>query len=391
MYRDVVTAEWNSAPTESLTRFESEVFDEDSLEHNVLTRAIMPTVNAALAKARRVLKMSSAFDLNFGRSGRCFQPSWVRIKPDWALCSEAHKASEAPGRYQNLLPGDTKPSIKWNSTGYSYDHRQWRGPVCQILHYCDSTKRRYGFIVTDAEVVVFRCSREVIESGRALARPPRTMVSPGHYRDVSGSSAMSALSDSMQRASLGPVSSPYQPTETGNEYHPLEYQAIPWANCGDGKRQLTVRLSLLYLALMAGYGPSNIQSEYPSMDSWCLFETGVYAHNTTGETTKKRPSGAKIEYYDPSAAGAVWEMVGGERCLTRSSAYTLPVDRRENMYYYYDHDSGERVFLTEGHTVYDQHRNEFGFFRGLLWVTFAEKELEDERRERDSARKRRKK
>ena len=52
--------------------------------------------------------------------------------------------------------------------------------------------------------------------------------------------------------------SSYQNTESGTEFTPIEYRAIHWANRGDERKQLTVRLGHFYLAMMVGYGPTSI-------------------------------------------------------------------------------------------------------------------------------------
>jgi len=52
--------------------------------------------------------------------------------------------------------------------------------------------------------------------------------------------------------------SSYHNTESDTEFVPIEYGAIPWANHADGRKQLTLRLGLFYLAMMAGYGLTSI-------------------------------------------------------------------------------------------------------------------------------------
>ncbi|KAK0629942.1 hypothetical protein B0T17DRAFT_527065 [Bombardia bombarda] len=369
LYKDIVDAEWRDPPavTET-TRFDRRIFDEDSLEHNILSKTLLPLVNAALRHARRVLGLDRSFDLDLGRAGRCYyNPSGDgRFSPDWSLCSEKRVASAVA--YENLLPGDTKLSRKWHSTYYIDDTAQWRDPMRQVLHYCDKSGVRYGFILTELELAVFRYTREAIGpgigGGGGGQRPRGQQQLPtGSYRVVSGSSDTSKLSDALQNTSLS--SNSYQPTDSGGEYLSVEYRVIPWTNHGDGKRHLTVRLALFYLSMMAGLGPSAIQTEYPSFDSWFCLDNGGFMHNTTGRIEKKLPPNAVVQYLDPATSRPEWVTLEGVQYLTRASVRTLGVDR--NQYYYVD-EGNNRVYVTKDVDVYDRESEQLGCFDGLAWM-----------------------
>ncbi|KAM7195181.1 hypothetical protein V8F33_006855 [Rhypophila sp. PSN 637] len=115
---------------------------------------------------------------------------------------------------------------------------------------------------------------------------------------ASSSTDISKLSDRLQNTSLG--GSSYQATDSGAEYHPVDYQAIPWTNHGDGKKTLTVRLALFYLSMRAGFGPAEIQTAYPPFNSWTCRDDGTLMHNTTGKVIKRTASpDAILCYYDP--------------------------------------------------------------------------------------------
>ncbi|KJF61535.1 uncharacterized protein CIMG_03634 [Coccidioides immitis RS] len=76
----------------------------------------------------------------------------------------------------NRCPGDTKLSTKWQSTGDSTkEHYFW--PFAQIINYSGKTwNTRYGYLITQRELVVLRISRAVIGSGIAQTRSSRTPV-----------------------------------------------------------------------------------------------------------------------------------------------------------------------------------------------------------------------
>jgi hypothetical protein len=49
------------------------------------------------------------------------------------------------------------------------------------------------------------------------------------------------------------------------EYEDPEYAVVPWAVRGPNR--LTVKLSLWWLAIMATYGPTDIDYEYPGLNT----------------------------------------------------------------------------------------------------------------------------
>lgn len=365
LFKDDVEKPWRD-PTKQveLTSFDTEPYDEDSLEHGVLTKALFPSVNAALKHSHNE---ASATLVEYGRSGRTSYdaPSDEgKGRPDWALCSQGSKLES--GFYPNFAPGDTKLAKKWHSKlELPKNHAPWVSPVSQVLHYCHLSKSRYGFIITDYEVVVFRCSIEPTGPSGMASRPIRESAASQSYHHDSSTSDPD-ISDMMQNTSLE-YSSYYQSSDSGDEFCPVEYRAIPWTNHGDGRAQLTIRLALFYLAKMAGFGQIAIQYEYPAFDSWCWFpEDGLYMHNTTGRKSKKMPSHGSLQHFDPSNAGPQFAEIDGLLYLTRASAITLNIDRRTSQYYY-NPESGEVVYLDSQVWVYDEQFQDFGFFNGVRW------------------------
>lgn len=123
-------------------------------------RTVLPPVNAALQHALQYRKLGQAFSLSLSRAGRTYyEPGGDtrRFKPDWPVCAAGRVSTFEDGsyRYLNLLPGDSKLSNKWNSSFYESmeDRAYWEDPVRQIVHYCINSDSRYGFIITDEELV----------------------------------------------------------------------------------------------------------------------------------------------------------------------------------------------------------------------------------------------
>jgi hypothetical protein len=101
-----------------------------------------------------------------------------RLLPDWA--GVYGYITEKGERRTNILPGDTKVSYKWKSreieTGVIYKNDtipEWLWPIMQVFTYCIRGNSRYGYIITDEEVVVMRVrgpanTQESFDSGSAV-------------------------------------------------------------------------------------------------------------------------------------------------------------------------------------------------------------------------------
>lgn len=76
-----------------------------------------------------------------------------RFRPDTAYFDPARRSPP------NRAPGDIKPSWKWNTAqaqGRRYAVEQHKQVFAQVNFYMRQHRTRYGFILTDRELVVFR-------------------------------------------------------------------------------------------------------------------------------------------------------------------------------------------------------------------------------------------
>jgi hypothetical protein len=135
--------------------------DESALEKAYVSQWTYPIINHALSHAQ-----SQAKDLGIrppfvglAPGGNAKRTS--RNKPDWAgiRTTLPHNSK----RTLNIIPGDTKVSYKWRSTQIvpkiidKNDLTQnWLWPLRQIFTYCLDSNTRYGYIISDEEVVAFR-------------------------------------------------------------------------------------------------------------------------------------------------------------------------------------------------------------------------------------------
>ncbi|KAI0399871.1 hypothetical protein F4802DRAFT_620682 [Xylaria palmicola] len=173
---------------------------------------------------------SMYFSKNRGQ-GHVLNHKNVEQKPDWCLSRVwNHKINRL---CKNYLPGDSKPAKKWNSEwiGSQYmPHKKKSNEVlAQINKYMSLCETRYGFIISEHEVVAMRLSKCKHEK---------------EVPDNNQESLEELESDENEEAAqFGTL---------------LEYCPIPWATSGTGN--LTVNLSLWWLSVLA-FQENSIQDE----------------------------------------------------------------------------------------------------------------------------------
>ncbi|OJD18202.1 hypothetical protein AJ78_01760 [Emergomyces pasteurianus Ep9510] len=77
------------------------------------------------------------------------------FKPDTAYYALALAYGTGPNR----APGDIKPSWKWNTalrTGYPNQRAEFKQALSQVNYYMNQHKTRYGFLITNLELVAIR-------------------------------------------------------------------------------------------------------------------------------------------------------------------------------------------------------------------------------------------
>ena len=273
IYKDDLAILCDKPTPAHLSSYDLEIWNEDCL-HDVLRADNMRLVNLALqlACARRRIHVP-----HLGRGSRCGNY-------DWALVCYSNR--DEWDRYANIMPGDTKLNNKWHPDLIISNFKEWKLPVSQISGYMTDTGVRYGFLISDAYLVVFRISISPTGPGLASTRQPRPREQFTSSPDISG---ISSMEDSMTNLAVN--DSTFEADELEGEYNNPEYRAIPWSNYGKGG--LTVNLGLWALAMMAHTSDYKISTEYPPLNNWTKTHKG-YVNNTSGRTEKKLPKGAVL-------------------------------------------------------------------------------------------------
>lgn len=274
-------------------------------------------VTEALAIAqnflRRHLDLPSYQQVFMVRGGQADYPaSSATLRPDWAGVQRMQlHASKA----RNILPGDTKMEGKWSSRSIevgtvaeAHMDNDWIEPIKQVYTYCLRAKSRYGYIITEKELVVVRI------------RPATAgdFISPGNSQETyHGAQPSTVRKSRFLKSAKQPPSSP-----SGRIFRSgtLEYKAIPWKEKDSlspgGQQTLTINLALWWLHLMASENNS-IKDTYPSLpgSSW------VPQTMTSNDGSKRRK---RDEFKADSESDQ--EDIGAHRRSTRQQTKSLRTD-----------------------------------------------------------------
>ncbi|KAF5021076.1 hypothetical protein F66182_6909 [Fusarium sp. NRRL 66182] len=292
IYQEVLASRWKHPPSiPQGSPYDHEIRDERSLDI-FLAKFMWPIINGALERASHVYKWNpEVFYLGPG--------GWTGDQ-DWSQVSK-HQMSQ--GKYLCLLPGDSKLSGKWSpgmrESPSEHTRYQWTLPVSQINTYAALSNRRYGFIITDNNLVVLRFYKDPISESSAASRPLRQTSQPSHERVASDSTDVSSLIDAMSLDSSGNQSF-IDENPRDAEYLAPEYAAIPWG--AHGKGRLTIKLAAFCLCLVSARGMAHVDNHYPPLDSWVQVERHKYCHNTSGLETKRPPTGASVTKLEATAS-----------------------------------------------------------------------------------------
>ncbi|RSL78973.1 hypothetical protein CDV31_017237 [Fusarium ambrosium] len=229
--------------------------NEKTLE-TLLLKFLSPVVSYALD--------DQAGQTYLGEGSRCGDDA------DWSAISD--ELFDEHG-YFNLLPGDTKLDAKWRPTMLRDNFNEWQKAVSQVETYMARNSTRYGFILTETNLVVLRLTRQPLDAGMALSRPQRASATSFAHQRHSSDVSMASTGIS------GSANSDNNPEHWA--YCNPEYAVIDWAASGQGS--LTIKLALWALAMMATNGDRHIDYSYPGLDTW-RWADGYYVHNSSGAT-----------------------------------------------------------------------------------------------------------
>lgn len=390
----------------------------------MLSRVIIPSVNNALDATAKLLSIQygRSFPVwQIRRGAICVYEKDAKARADWGLVSDDF--FDHVGYFHNFMPGDSKISSKWSADAMETDadndlEEHHSLPVQQVGGYCDKSRSRYGFLITDQDLVVIEFRRDPIGPGiagtstRARVAPAADTPAAQHHRGGSMETVKSSVTFA-SRASIETIRSrvtamtlstgaqwsasssrPYEDDDLGDAVH-LRYRTIPWDAEDNGK--LTVRLALFFLALMAAYGDGQISEEFSDINSWSFGDFHKRMDDNSGryrlsevdrasmmQSIRQQPRGGR-QHEDHHHAGDSdsddADDTGSdddERLPYMSDPYRIEGNKkyvRRSVIsfgaqgpFYHDTD-GSRRSIGEGQLLYDRKQNEWGYYmRGGQWV-----------------------
>ena len=238
----------------------TEIHDEDSLEALLVrwTNAVVSTALAVAQYGHTSTNPDTSPDTDqifMARGGQGWIPDTnmtrKSCRPDWAGIQANNPVDvtvngQKRRSYHNILPGDSKLSSKWRIKTFKKDEdrAKFRDPLKQIFTYCLRANARYGYLITQDELVVVRLSyREKMvdeDSDNSSSEPlfPQRRLTRKIMKD-------------QQKAEISLPEGAKK--RKANRYERvLEYQKVSWAAGGRrNPKVLTINLALWSLHMMA--------------------------------------------------------------------------------------------------------------------------------------------
>ncbi|KAG6102054.1 hypothetical protein E4U31_003469 [Claviceps sp. LM219 group G6] len=227
MYAQVLNTCWSGGDPQSISisgRGDLLVPDERSLNIFV-ARYLWPFVNGALERAASIINLGQEpLGLGLGSFGQNI------ASPDWGLFSMPTPMPQ--GMLDILLPGLTKLSTTWYPEMCLSEHQsvrsEWALPLSQVSTCAALSDCRYGFLITDEALVVLCFTKKRLDACGTQS---------GDDNNPTGAVNVELL--------------------------PPEYAVIPMS--ASGKENLTVKLAVFCLCLMASGGHHKLDYGYPPL------------------------------------------------------------------------------------------------------------------------------
>lgn len=122
----------------------------------------------ALLESQEYMGFNEIIEMVRGCNAEKF-PGGSRLGPDWATVVNADAPADSDVIYPppSIMPGDSKYSRRWTSADIRMGKNKftnprkvkippWMWPVSQIYTYCRWLRTRYGYLITDQELVLVR-------------------------------------------------------------------------------------------------------------------------------------------------------------------------------------------------------------------------------------------
>ncbi|KAI9772602.1 MAG: hypothetical protein M1839_002415 [Geoglossum umbratile] len=249
------------------------VVDENSVDgillrwnHVIVNRALEIALASLVSRGFHSILWSWG-SLSLAREDRRFRPDWAGILVEDMSTRQYHK---------NLIPGDTKIGSKFHSSYKDsiddFEIGEFKKVLAQSAHYSRIAGSRYGYVISDEELLVFRRTKAMDpDVSIAASRPRRQQQEQQHQhgRGPSISSTASGVAATWSEPSnIAETTSGSRYTDDGNpdvNEQPLDIASIPWTQ--HGPQSLTVNLGLWFIHLLSALD-NCLQESYPRIGGW---------------------------------------------------------------------------------------------------------------------------
>lgn len=243
-------------PPEKMDIFEEESITQLAVAWNeqVLRHVFEGTYNTmceessqeAFRQGRIYLERNTGRGHLRGANGRSQMPDW---------CAYQQKAGQGPF-FPNIVPGESKPAGKWKSEWINSETESLRKKahhvMVQMTKYMWEAKTRYGFILSEEELVPVRLSaftkeQQVVRNNNEGTKNKGQLENTDHFfqdLDEDGDD----VTDEDDQDSNTPSNASYAGS-TRKTFLQMEYSRIPWT--ASGHEVLTVNLVLWWLPVLA--------------------------------------------------------------------------------------------------------------------------------------------
>lgn len=172
-------------------------------------------------------------------------------KPDWWIYQKG-QGNDGKDEFTYLVPGDSKPATKWQSEWIECDDELLKRKadlvIQQLTKYMYLSQTRYGFVISEEELVPLRLS--------TFDRSPETLdtrIQDNHARQILDSTRVNFEEDEWFEQGItlqpGQKLAEFLTDPNNKTGFLLEYCRIPWKNYGNGT--LTINLTLWWLSMLA--------------------------------------------------------------------------------------------------------------------------------------------
>lgn len=299
------------------------IHDEGTFE-TLLTKWSQSVVGNGLKAAQgRLGRRMRGKHIYMARGGQAEWPLEEKVyrRPDWAGVKQPVRIEKASSRVHNILPGETKVSKKWSSGNINQGDleesdraKPWFPPLAQLFTYCVRNNARYGYIITDKELVVVR------------VRPAYKVKANDGDSQQSNESFDYKPPDNARTAKRS--EEPVEDTPAGRTrlHGLLEYRVIHWKAERYGKpgtELMTINLALWWLHMMAADN-CIIQDRYSDLrdTQWsggaarCESQSSSFTEPESSEARRRYPNQAQ----DPPVEALSLNPNSPERKRTRDVA-----------------------------------------------------------------------